>query len=364
MRMRTIFLAIGLAAVGLALGESAVAKQAMIVTGTPGNRLGDEVLRDLISTPLGLALPRFQWRFRLIENGKVNAYSWGDGTIGMTVSLAWEFGNDRGLWAAVLSHEIGHIVILCPTCQPTFEAALQAAYQQAGIAPNAATGGKRGQLLGSGGGRQREYEADRVGLLIMAAAGYHPGYFLRMEQGFEYMMGDAPKQTSFLLGHPRWEDREQRTQAVYNSALALFNSRWPDSSKSPGGRLPPVGAMGQITASVDPQDGTLVLRVPVTVENPAEASNQDDPIALRVVAVFLDGRTVIQSSDVAYRSETGWLEVNSYVSVRPGNPTETLLRLPERAIPRSYQKFKAVVFLQMGEKTLSVARKDIDLERK
>ncbi len=363
MRLRPIFLAIAVTMIGIAAGKPVWAKHATIITGTPGNRRGDEVLRDLVSTPLGQALPRLPWRFRLIENGRVNAYSWGDGTIGMTASLAWEFGNDRGLWAAVLGHEIAHIVILCPDCQPPFEAALQEAYHHAGIAPSPAPGGRDGQLRGSGGNRQREYEADRIGLLIMAEAGYHPGYFLRMEQGFQYMIGDAPKEASFLLGHPRWEDREQRTQEAYNAALALFNSRWPDASKSPGGRLPPLGSIGQITV-VGSQDGTLMVRVPVMVGDRADPPTMPDPIALRVAAVFLDGRTIIESSDPAYRAENGWLEVNSYVSATPGQPTEAVLRLPEQAIPGSYRKFKAVVFLLMGEKTLAVARKEIELKER
>jgi len=55
----------------------------------------------------GLNLP-YQWKMTLVNNGVVNASSTAGGKIyvdGVMVSL---LGNDKGLWAAVLSHETAH----------------------------------------------------------------------------------------------------------------------------------------------------------------------------------------------------------------------------------------------------------------
>src|SRR5206468_6808113 len=46
-----------------------------------------------------------------IYDRRVNAYANGAGWLTVTSGLAAILGNDRGAWAAVLGHEIGHFVI-------------------------------------------------------------------------------------------------------------------------------------------------------------------------------------------------------------------------------------------------------------
>src|SRR4029077_13264987 len=96
---------------------------------------------------------------------------------------------------------------------PRFQAALDQAYAAALGADGSAP---RLVPIGRGMGRQklareREFEAARVGLMLMAEAGYHPDYVILLERMLHAFYGDEPKLTEVLSSHPRWAGREERT---------------------------------------------------------------------------------------------------------------------------------------------------------
>jgi predicted Zn-dependent protease len=87
--------------------------------------------------------------------------------------------------------------------------------------------------------RNDELEADRLGLMMMAQAGIHPDYALTLMDRLKHVTGDRSKFAAFLTSdHPRWETREKKTKQVYQEALLTFQTRWKDSSQSPGGTPP------------------------------------------------------------------------------------------------------------------------------
>src|SRR5437879_5714194 len=53
---------------------------------------------------------KVRWQLRIVENEQLNAYSSPDGTVYVESGLAKMAGPSAGLWAAILSHEIAHIV--------------------------------------------------------------------------------------------------------------------------------------------------------------------------------------------------------------------------------------------------------------
>ncbi|HXY04116.1 MAG TPA: M48 family metalloprotease, partial [Terriglobales bacterium] len=53
---------------------------------------------------------RFPWELRIIDDKQLNAYASPEGTIYIESGLAQLAGQNSGLWAAVLSHEIAHVV--------------------------------------------------------------------------------------------------------------------------------------------------------------------------------------------------------------------------------------------------------------
>ena len=333
------------------------------IVGTPANRLAEEVLRSLVSSPMGKAAPPQPWEVVLIDDPRFNAFIDGAGHITVTSGMATLFGAERGLWATVLAHEIGHFVVhqQFQAYLPGFQAELEKAYREARAAGEQPAAPPV-RLIPLGGGsrkaaRAREYEADRAGLLLMAQAGYHPDFVILLERLLHSFFGDEPKLTEFLSSHPRWAERERRAQQDQAVALAIFESRWPDAAKSPGGPGPAFGTIGPITVGrlgeSNPQD--LTLRVPVQVWN--AGSRQ-----VRVEAIFLDNGRPVQSTVPELRATDGLLVLNVNLAQPPSESTEVALRVPVAALATRNLKLKAEVFLIAGDQTLALGFKPFEID--
>jgi predicted Zn-dependent protease len=153
----------------------------------------------------------YQYEFNLIESKDINAWCMPGGKVAVYTGLLPVTRNDAGL-ATVMGHEIAHAI-----AQHAAERFSQVtAAQIGGGVVGAAAGGRSegtqqiiGQLYGVGGqlallkySRKQETEADRLGLVFMAMAGYNPdsavAFWERMataKQG-----GGAPPE--FLSTHP------------------------------------------------------------------------------------------------------------------------------------------------------------------
>ena len=70
-----------------------------------GRLVFDRLLQTLPATS-----NKFAWQLRIVENGQLNAYSSPDGGIYVESGLARLAGQSSGLWAALLSHEIAHVL--------------------------------------------------------------------------------------------------------------------------------------------------------------------------------------------------------------------------------------------------------------
>jgi len=337
------------------------------IVGTQANRTADEVLRSLVSTPLGRAAPPNPWQAILIEDRRVNAYANGAGWLTVTSGLAAILGNDRGAWAAVLGHEIGHFVVYARLSAylPGFQRELEKAYLQArtstgdgkSVLPSALL------LVPMGGGlsnrkllREREYEADRVGLLLMAQAGYHPDFAVALERQLRARLGDQPK-LELRSSHPRWTAREESTNEALGAALAIFDSLWPDPARSPGGPPPPLGNLGPVVTRMSASQRSLALRVPVSVRNAADKQ-------VRVEVIFfdrsgfdkggLDKGQPVRTTFPEYRSTDGSLVLNAVVPQPSSAPSEVLLSVPVAALATRNRDLKLAVFLLAAEQVLDV----------
>jgi predicted Zn-dependent protease len=170
------------------------------------------------------------WEFIVIEDAQVNAFALPGGKIAVYTGILPVAGNDEGL-ATVLGHEVGHVM-----AHHAAERISQAQVIETGTAvgsillggatgtdPNAVAG-----LLGAGAavgltlpfGREQEYEADRIGLTLMAKAGYDPrqavGFWQRMSQ----KSGSGGPE--FLSTHPAGENRIARIEQLMPEALANY----------------------------------------------------------------------------------------------------------------------------------------------
>lgn len=169
----------------------------------------------------------FQWEFNLIQSKEINAWAMPGGKVAVYSGILPVAANDAGL-ATVMAHEIGHVI-----ARHAEERYSQTAGAQVlGGVIGAATGSQTiQQLYGLGGqlallkySRNQESEADRLGLIFMAMAGYNPdsavSFWQRMSAASE---GGAPPE--FMSTHPSDETRIANIQRRLPEARKYYVAR-------------------------------------------------------------------------------------------------------------------------------------------
>src|ERR1700733_13767324 len=192
------------------------------IVGTAANQIGDDVFQHLVSGG-GFSQP-YPWRLTLINNNVVNAASTAGGKIYVHGGMLPLLGQNKGLWAAVLSHETAHTgrrhqVILY---QRRLYNQRMIQYYRARIAAGdkSANWGLIGFVAASSVAlkkleRDQEHDADQQGMLLMARAGYHPDYVFALHHLLLMNTGEQSKFAAFFSDHPRWETHDQRDDKVY-----------------------------------------------------------------------------------------------------------------------------------------------------
>jgi hypothetical protein len=199
---------------------------------------------DLVLARLVQQLPgKFTWQVRIINNDQLNAYSSPDGSVYVESGLANLAGPSAGLWAAILSHEIAHIVRRDWARRYLYEKDLERrggdiVLGDPGI-PSATWDDSEKASADLGRFcRQMELDADREGLMLMAKAGYHPDFVPALHHLLHARGVNAS--TSMYAMHPCWEQRDQELSRAYTQASIEFEHLWPEWYASPGGNPPVV----------------------------------------------------------------------------------------------------------------------------
>ncbi len=178
-------------------------------------------------------LPHAQWEFVLFDESEANAFALPGGKVGVYSGILPITRNEAGL-ATVLAHEIAHVV-----ARHGAERISQSLLVQVGgLALSTALGssaGISGDLamqaynVGTQVGitlpysRTQELEADHLGLLYMARAGYDPREavaFWRRFQAYEQEKGGGVPE--FLSTHPVDGRRIAALEALMPSAIAEY----------------------------------------------------------------------------------------------------------------------------------------------
>jgi Zn-dependent protease with chaperone function len=200
-----------------------------------------------------LKLP-FQWRFALVDDGSMNAFSFPDGEVVVDRKLASLLGKNRGLWAALLSHEIAHVARCHWLQRYSYESRLQGRQPNFGIVPNVMDSRWRMAAFDrqmdfpisqSTLSRELEFEADNEGMMLMARTGFHPAFELAIHQLMEANVSDASSSTASSSTHPSWRARDRNSKKAYSKAVDEFSRRWPATDPSPGGAPPTVVFLGE-----------------------------------------------------------------------------------------------------------------------
>jgi metalloendopeptidase OMA1, mitochondrial len=180
-------------------------------------------------------LPDAQWEFVVFENEQPNAFCLPGGKVGIFTGILPITQNEGGM-ATVIGHEVAHAAarhgaervseaillqtgggILGATLSSSDPAVQAAASTVYGLA---ATVGR--QLPHS---RRQESEADYIGLLYMARAGYDPEEAVRFWERFaEYNRRSGGATPAFLRTHPLDQDRIAQIQSWLPEAKAQMQT--------------------------------------------------------------------------------------------------------------------------------------------
>ena len=170
----------------------------------------------------------YRWEFRVINDPEmVNAFCLPGGKVAVYTGIFPVARDEAGL-AVVIGHEVAHALLRHPA-----ERMSQAQLMGAGMALAQASGKVNPaalQVLGLSASvgwmlpfsRSQESEADRVGLILMAKAGYDPRAALPLWERMERKEKGAPPE--FLSTHPGSETRIQHLRSYMTEALNYYRT--------------------------------------------------------------------------------------------------------------------------------------------
>ena len=175
--------------------------------------------------------PGFEWEFTLIESDEKNAWCLPGGKVAVYTGILPITQDESGL-AAVMAHEIAHAI-----AQHGAERMLQEQLKQVGLTAvsttlgglDPATQGAVLALFGAGAefgvllpfSRDMESEADRIGLIYMARAGYDPRSAVDLwERMAEQRSG--PQLPEYASTHPSDETRIRNLEKWLPEALEEY----------------------------------------------------------------------------------------------------------------------------------------------
>lgn len=177
----------------------------------------------------------YRWEFKVLESKQANAFALPGGKVAVYTGILPITRDDAGL-AAVLGHEVAHA-----TARHGGERVSQTLLVQVGLAATQAALARNDPrtvqqvtaLLGAGASvglllpwsRSQESEADHLGLIYMAKAGYHPSaardLWIRMDEASR----GQPRPPEFLSTHPAPATRIRQIEAWIPEALRYYQPR-------------------------------------------------------------------------------------------------------------------------------------------
>lgn len=175
----------------------------------------------------------YPWEVQVVEENQVNAFCLPGGKMVVYTAILPVCKTDAGL-ATVMGHEIAHAL-----GQHGAERMTQSKLARIGITAAGASLGNMDyrdrqtmmQILNAGAqfgimayGRKHESEADHVGLLLMAAAGYDPNESVKFWERMQAKAGGGQKTPEFLSTHPSHETRIRDLLKWIPQAMPLYQA--------------------------------------------------------------------------------------------------------------------------------------------
>lgn len=197
-----------------------------------GKKIAEAVSLYFQVTGLEDQLSAFNWEFNLVQDDQVNAFCMPGGKIVVYEGILPYTQNETGL-AVVLGHEVAHAVAKHSnerlSQQIVTEMGTQAASQLL-LGKQSETTQAVGQVAMTLGvqylytlpfGRKQELEADELGLVFMAIAGYDPNAAIPFWQRMAQQGSAVPE---WMSTHPSHGNRIDRIEAAIPVAMEYYNA--------------------------------------------------------------------------------------------------------------------------------------------
>jgi len=198
-----------------------------------GSKIADAVQAYYKSQGMESQLSGYSWEFNLIDDPQVNAFCMPGGKIVVYSGILPVTQDETGL-AVVLGHEVAHAV--AKHANERMSQQMVAQYGAAGLSSLLGKSSSSVQSIGQsvfGLGaqygvllpfsRKQESEADHLGLIFMAIAGYSPDAALPFWQRMSQQGSSVPE---FMSDHPADNTRIADIQKELPEAMQYYTSIW------------------------------------------------------------------------------------------------------------------------------------------
>ncbi len=173
-------------------------------------------------------MPNLNWEFKLIESPEKNAFCLPGGKVAVYTGIMEVAQNEAGL-AAIMGHEIAHAiarhgaermtqVLLLNMGLSMADVSLQNSEHRELILAAIGLSANVGLLLPYS--RKHETEADNIGTIYMARAGYDPNEAVALWQRFAE--AEQARVPAFLSTHPPSLERAEALQSIAQQAMAEY----------------------------------------------------------------------------------------------------------------------------------------------
>ncbi len=211
-----------------------------VITGTPqskmvknvGARIQKAVEKYFAQKGQSSALSGYKWEFNLVEDKQLNAWCMPGGKVVFYTGIIPVCQNETGI-AVVMGHEIAHAIANHGSERMSQQMALQglgSVLSQAMQSKPKQTQALWMQTFGVGAqyglmlpfSRLHESEADEMGLMFMAMAGYNPEEAVTFWTRMSQMGGKKPPE--LMSTHPSDATRIRKIKAKLPEAMKYYNA--------------------------------------------------------------------------------------------------------------------------------------------
>jgi predicted Zn-dependent protease len=199
-----------------------------------GERIKKAAENYLIQQNLGYMLNGYNWEFRTVESKEINAWCMPGGKVVFYTGILPICKTEDGI-AVVMGHEVAHAIAEHGRERMSRAMVAQGVTQVGAAAAGIYTGDQRvmaiaGQVLGIGtnlGGvlpntRKQESEADKIGLIFMAMAGYQPKEAVAFWERMAEVGKNSQKPPKLLSTHPADATRIAELEKNMDKAMKYY----------------------------------------------------------------------------------------------------------------------------------------------